>query len=68
MSAIPGKPLRRESDGTDSSESDSDKDVELSNDFFGVENIMKFLDEAENLKPVVKTRKKRGNGRWDNCT
>ena len=59
MSAIPGKPLRRERDGTDSSESDSDKDVELSNDFFGVENIMKFLDEAENLKPVVKTRKKR---------
>ena len=68
MSAIPGKPLRRERDGTDSSESDSDSDVELSNDFFGVENIMKFLDEAENLKPVVKTRKKRGNGRWDNCT
>jgi hypothetical protein len=55
MSAIPGKPLRRERDGTDSSESDSDCDI--ANDFFGVENIMKFLDEAENSKPVVKTRK-----------
>lgn len=67
MSAIPGEPLRRERKGTDSSESDSDSDVELSDDFFGVENIMNFLDEAENSVPVVKTRKKRGNGRWDNC-
>ena len=58
MSVIPGKPLRRERDGTDSSESDSDNDVELSNDFLGVENIMNFWTKQKIRSQLSKPGKR----------